>query len=120
MHLDRYVAKKYLIKLENARQAGHEFTLTLFEFKKIVSRKNCFYTGVEMLKPIGKGSNEWNDLTLDRVDNSKGYVPGNVVACIKSANSIKGVWENPAHDISAEMVQMIVNKSLTIIKNASD
>lgn len=118
MNVDVYVAKKYLLKMENARNSGHEFSLSLFEFKKIVSRKNCFYTGIKMNKPIGKNSKCWNDLTLDRVDNKKGYVSGNVVACIHSANAIKAIWENPDFDISAEMVQMIVNKSLKMINKA--
>lgn len=106
--------------MENAKSSGHEFTLSLFEFKKIVSRKTCFYTGIEMRKPIGKNSCEWNDLTLDRVDSTKGYVSGNVVACIHSANSIKGVWENPSFKITAEMVYMIVSKSLAMLNKASD
>jgi len=97
---DKYAAKKYLKQIEKAREKGMEFDLSLAEFAKIVGRKTCFYTGVVMRKPIGANSTDFHDLTLDRIDNKKGYVSGNVVACTRAANQLKAIWETPEFKLS--------------------
>jgi len=116
LYQDRYAAKKYLKKMDDASNRKLEFGLSLFEFKKIVSRKTCFYTGIVMERPIGENSSNWNDLTLDRVDNSKGYVSGNVVACTRAANNLKAVWESPTFDITVENARDIANKTIAMLK----
>jgi hypothetical protein len=51
-----------------------------------MAQKFCFYTGVEFVDiPLHDHSR-----TFDRIDNTKGYVGRNVVACTKHFNSIKG------------------------------
>ena len=114
-HFDFYVAKKYARKYSRSREECVDFTLSLFEFKKIISRKTCFYTGVVMNKPIGESSVLDNDLTLDRVDNSKGYVSGNVVACTRAANNLKGIWENPKFEITVENARDIALKTISML-----
>jgi hypothetical protein len=112
-----YAARKYIKKHQNAQKSGIEFTLTLSEFRKIVSRKKCFYTGVLMNKPIGEHSKDWHDLTLDRIDSSKGYIKGNVVACIKAANNLKAIWENPDFKLTPKNAMDIAKKTVELIES---
>lgn len=46
----------------------------------------CFYSGLAMKI---KGNKDYNTLSIDRVDSSKGYVKGNVVFCLNSINMLK-------------------------------
>ena len=61
----------------NAKRRGHEFLLSFEQFM-LMWRKPCFYCGSE-IKTIG----------IDRVNNSVGYVSGNVVPCCKQCNVAK-------------------------------
>lgn len=81
--IDTLVAIKYIKKQENAMSRGIEFNLTFNQLKKVMLTKRCYYTGV-ILELEGD-----HKLTIERLDSSKGYVVGNVVACSKIANDIK-------------------------------
>jgi hypothetical protein len=39
------------------------------------------------------------DITIDRIDNTKGYVPGNVMAISRMANNFKSIFENPKYPL---------------------
>lgn len=91
---DLYVADKLRRKADNARERGIEFEMTFQSMKNILSAKKCHYTGLPLTRarhatfPIRA-----SDLTIDRVDSSKGYVKGNVVACSHAANQLKAQVE---------------------------
>lgn len=72
-----------------------------------------------MNKVMGE-SNSWNDLTLDRIDNNIGYVYGNVVACTRAANNLKGIWENPTFDITVENARDIATKTIAMLKKLNN
>ena len=116
LYQDRYAAKRYLKQYDRAIDKGMDFDLTLSEFSKIVARKKCFYTGVTMIKLMGENSLDGNVLTLDRIDNSKGYVKGNVVACTKSANNLKAIWENPEFKLTVENARDVALKTIAMLK----
>jgi len=63
----------------NARRRGKEFTLTLGQFKQF-----CKETGYLQ----GKGKQR-NDMTIDRIDSSKGYSIDNIQILTLSDNSMK-------------------------------
>jgi len=113
---DTYAAKRYLKQIERARVKGIEFSLSLSDFARIVARKKCYYTGVEMVKAIGENSTDGNLLTLDRIDNSKGYIKGNVVACTRSANCLKGIWEDPEIKLTVENARDVALKTIATLK----
>ena len=71
--------------------------LSLWSLVNLFKARRCFYTGEEFdhLDPTGR-----NHRTIDRVDNSKGYVQGNVVACAHWFNQLKA-------DITKEQVVML-------------
>lgn len=78
------VANKYKSLLQRSMETKKDFNLDLRDIARLLERKTCYYTGV-------KFDNESNLRTIDRVDNKKGYVKGNVVACLQEINSIKSV-----------------------------
>lgn len=68
-----------------------EFSISIQEIESIykIHSNICFYTGHEMRMEKGSGASP-NSLSFDRIDISKGYVPGNVVFCRKRINTMKG------------------------------
>lgn len=95
---DLLVARKYKHKRDNAIERKLSFTLTFAQFRKLFTRKLCTYTGIPMTVSLAAVQPE-TDLTVERVDNSKGYEPGNVVAVCKAANALKAVLENPSYSL---------------------
>lgn len=81
---DELVAKRYLEKLNNARERGIEFNLTIADIRRLLSRKRCQYTGIEfdLKNPDFRPS-------FDRVDTKKGYTKDNVVVCMTCINKLK-------------------------------
>lgn len=64
----------------NAKSRGLDFDLSEQEINRITAENRCFYCPRELPK-YGVG--------LDRIDNSLGYVSGNVVPCCTSCNRIR-------------------------------
>jgi hypothetical protein len=60
-----------------AKSRGIEFSLTMKQFMEFW-QKPCYYSGLT-IETIG----------LDRIDNSKGYIYGNVVSCHHRCNTAK-------------------------------
>lgn len=89
---DCYVARKLNSKAQNARDRGIEFTLSFQAMKNLLSATKCYYTGIELTK-AAEAAQKANDLTIDRIDCTKGYVKGNVVACSYAANQLKAQFE---------------------------
>jgi len=95
------VARKYICKCANTLDKGVEFNLTMASIANIMKSKKCFYSGL----PLNSET-----MTIDRVDNKKGYIKGNVVACHKEVNRFKAHIENPLVIIDAEMAIKILKK----------
>jgi hypothetical protein len=92
---DLYAAKHLVWKAENAKKRGIEFSLTHTSMKNLLGAKRCFYTGIPLTKSTGKEAElKLSDFTIDRIDGSKGYVKGNVVACCHAANQMKNQFES--------------------------
>jgi hypothetical protein len=88
---DLEIAKAYVNKARNAESRDIEFTLPFSEYKKLVTKKKCYYTGMSITKGL---ENSAHELTIDRIDSTKGYVTGNCVACSHYFNKLKSVFEN--------------------------
>jgi len=75
----------------NADQKGIEFIVDLDEFQRITS-SNCHYCGQEptpMPMTNRRHQTTYNRNGIDRVDDTKGYISGNCVACCKWCNYAK-------------------------------
>ena len=102
---DAWVAKFYINKVKKCAEKGCSFELSLLAVHNLLRAKRCYFTGIELTRPpldeLGyapKGYERKNtDVTLDRIDNSKGYIQGNVKACSLYANSLKAVFECPSN-----------------------
>jgi len=74
----------------NAEAKGREFTLTKVKFKELIT-SDCYYCGSKperRHKPKDSITSYFSN-GIDRVDNTKGYIEGNVVACCKKCNWMK-------------------------------
>lgn len=110
---ENYVAKFYSNKVNSCQQDGKVFTLTLPEVRRLLSQKFCAYTKLPLTHQyVGSQNSRYADLTLDRIDNSQGYVRGNVKAVAKGINELKSIAENPSNDLSLKHLANM-SKSLT-------
>jgi hypothetical protein len=77
---------------KNASNRGLEWNLTEDQVREITKR-NCFYCGIEpKQKRYARSASRENFYVyngIDRVDNNKGYIPDNVVACCIHCNRAK-------------------------------
>ena len=80
---DVEVAKKLVNIHSSAQSRSLEFNLTFEYVKKLLEYNTCYYTNVIFTE------DGTNARSFDRVDNDKGYVIGNVVACTIDINGKK-------------------------------
>ena len=108
---DISLAERYVAKAKSSRDRGIEFNLTFSEYKRLSKIKRCQYTGIVFSEyHNGSPKNENTMRTLERIDNSKGYIKGNVVAVCKSINGIKSMWENPSNPITMDLVLKTITR----------
>jgi len=79
----KFRAEKLLHRAKKrASENGREFTITIND---IIIPTHCPITG----RPLDIHSQEGEGFSLDRIDNSKGYVPGNVAVISHRMNTLK-------------------------------
>ncbi len=69
---------------QRAKRSGREFTISV---EDIIIPTHCPALGIEMKR--GTMAERANSPSLDRIDSSKGYVPGNVQVISQKANRMK-------------------------------
>ena len=94
---DLEVAKKLIKIWQSAMDRKLEFNLTFETVKRLMSYNKCYYTGREF-EDDGPYSR-----SFDRVDSSKGYIEGNVVACTVDINSKKS-------NLTPDEIKMLYDK----------
>jgi hypothetical protein len=70
-----------------AKRKNLEFDLTL---QDLVVPEFCPYLGIRLTQVVGNGV-VWDNVSVDRIDSSKGYVKGNVQIMSRKANSMKNM-----------------------------
>ena len=91
--------QKYENKKKNAKSRNIDFDLTEVEFIKLClflkENRQCAYTDETFVfKATTNGTPKPNYPTLERVDNSVGYVLGNVIWVTYHSNFLKSKWED--------------------------
>ena len=76
---------QFVVARCHAKRRGLEFTI---RFEEIVWPEFCPVFGVRLVRAAVKGPTSWSP-SLDRIDNTKGYVPGNVIVVSLKANRMK-------------------------------
>lgn len=79
--------QRYKKLLHGAFRRNKAVTLTLEEYTQVCDLP-CFYCQNRLYKPSANSG-------VDRLDNSKGYEPGNVVSCCYACNTIRGQFLTP-------------------------
>lgn len=97
------VLSKRLQILKSAKSRGLEFNLTDANVRKLLSTKECYYTGVA----FNENNDPLNIRTFERVDDTKGYVQGNVVVVTLRANRIKNLLTEQDNDLNIGIEQFI-------------
>jgi hypothetical protein len=80
---DVEVAKKLINIYQSAQDRKLQFNLSFEYVRRLLEYRTCYYTGVAFTED-GQTAR-----SFDRVDSSKGYVEGNVVACTIDINGKK-------------------------------
>lgn len=108
-----YILTKRLRILKSANNRGLEFNLTDANVKALLTTKTCYYTGF-----IFDSDDDPLDVrTFERVDDTKGYVKGNVVAVTLRANRIKNLlMESDNNDLYVG-VESFINMAEMIKKH---
>ena len=82
--------KGYMIRNSkwSAKRRNHEFNLTIDD---IQLPEYCPLLGIKLYYNFEKRThfNSFNHASLDRIDNSKGYIKGNVIVISRLANAMK-------------------------------
>jgi hypothetical protein len=82
---DLEVAKKLISIKTSADSRKLEFDLSLKKVRQLLSTKKCYISGAN----LNRVQFDDNQLTFDRLDNTKGYTDDNVVACSLKMNRLK-------------------------------
>lgn len=73
----------------NAKLRKYQWALTRAEFQRLVESE-CHFCGKHRAQTIRWRGAEYAYTGVDRWDNARGYVPGNVVPCCTTCNFLKG------------------------------
>lgn len=107
---DVHLAKKYVAKAQSSASRGIAFELSFTSYKNLMRAKKCYYTGIILTDPVGGKALNQTDRTIDSIDNTKGYVSGNVVACCWAANQLKSFTEDPGNIVSVKFIERMLKK----------
>ena len=68
------------------RNKDTEFSIKLEDLEVV---EYCPLLNIKLDYTVGSGRKNWNSVSIDRIDNNKGYIPGNVWIISKLANTMK-------------------------------
>lgn len=89
-----------------AKRRGIYFNLKYTDFEL---PKYCPILGIELEYGSGNNCNLPQHATLDRIDNSKGYIPGNVMVISRLANAMKNQASFDQIELFSQNYQLLIN-----------
>lgn len=118
LEFENFVADFYKNKSQSAIERGLTWGLSIVSLRNLLRATTCPYTGVALTIPK-QSQPKHSDLTIDRIDSTKGYIPGNVMAISRAANNFKSIFENPQYPLDMETATLALtrmNKQVTKVK----
>lgn len=98
--------KRFIAGKSKNKRIGRKFDLTLKKYLEIIS-KNCHYCSADLMGSKG--------LSLDRIDNSKGYTLDNVIPCCGPCNYTRqDIWTVEETEVMIKAVMEFRAKSKTV------
>lgn len=96
---------RYKLWAERAIKRGYMPNLTITEYQELVTKQVCFYSGITFIEERG---HPWSR-TLERINPSRGYESGNVVAVTLTCNKAKASFDQfwKAEALPLEMKKLI-------------
>lgn len=108
----KYISGSYFNKTRNsANQMKRKFSITIEDIDKLYKKQNgkCALSGIHLIPSAGKTIVECNgngsNMSIDRIDSSKGYTKDNIQLLDTRVNWLKGTFKDKevielAHKIS--------------------
>lgn len=93
---------------QRAKKSGIECTIDA-DYLKSIWNDVCPILGIPLI--VSKGKQNDNSPSVDRIDPSKGYVPGNVVVISSRANTIKSYGTLEEHRRIVNFLESVGNDS---------
>ena len=119
---EMFVISYYTAKVQSCKDRGIDFKLNLISVRNLLSAKKCGYTGMVMTRGKGKGQLS-TDVTIDRIDNTRPYEKGNVIAVSNIANNFKSIFENPQYKLDMDTARKAlgtIQKKIKQVKEKQD
>ena len=113
LEFDQYVVRYYSHKMQSCIARGIPFQLTITQVKNMLRAKRCGYT--KELLTHTRTTQIDSDVTIDRIDCTKPYQTGNVIACSHKANRAKNSFESlyrgEANNVMAGVMKVVDKRS---------
>lgn len=94
----RYPEKKFNYFLRNCRKRYHECTITLQDLQEQWDKQNgiCPYSGIKLNIPTYTKNHKdpIHNASVDRIDSTKGYIPGNIQFVSTCINYMKNTMSD--------------------------
>lgn len=94
---DLFVANKLHMLAQSAQARNLEFNVSFRKLKRVLETKKCYFTGALLDRKDGSDT----QLSIDRLDNTKGYIDSNIVACARKFN------QNVKQNLSIEDIKIL-------------
>lgn len=112
------VLRKWFNQRNSAHKRGLQFALTPTSIMNMMRAKKCYYSGIELTPGAPPGEkHRLTDFSIDRIDADLGYVPGNVVACCRAVNELKGYIEARGEKPTPEQMKIIIETAREVVYN---
>lgn len=106
--IEKFFREKITRLRNNARKRSKDFHLTWEDLLELYNKQKgkCYYTNIEMLLIYSAKTDKIcppEQLSVDRLDSSIGYVKNNIVLCLFCINNFKG-------EMNVDEFKILLNK----------